>query len=243
MDEWEIMMDHRSADLEPRPIKERDVIKERLFTGPWMKVLSKTRIMENLYFVAIGIRESSMFHPEDINEIVHTRMAAGSVGLGMKVRKAGKRVHKVFIYSDPKKKMAELIPDSDESMGEREFIIAQITMANFSGAFLEFPKCCIDSFVTHLMNATDQDAQATEALLSYPDPDPRAYFYERFIPCEPGCRNALAMGERIEQLVAEEDPDILLDYLELREEHMEEVRSGAIVREKIERNKVLDSNN
>ncbi len=93
------------------------------------------------------------------------------------------------------------------------------------------------------MNATDQDAEATEDLLACDEPDPRAYFFEKFVPCEPMCKNAIAIGERIEHDVSEKDPDILLDYLKIREEHMEEVRSGAILKEKIERNMVLDNNN
>lgn len=238
-DEWRILEDHRSADLPYRRINSLKTIKKRLYSGPWVKDLSGSRIIENLYMVAAGIRPASMFHPLDEREIMNVHLAAERTGVGMVVRKAGRRVHKVFLFGPSRKDMAATIPDVDESMGEREFILAQITLANFTGAFLDFPKCCVDSFVRHLMNATDQDAEALNQLNAVPDPDSRAYFVERFVPCSPGCEYALAEGERIEEELSEKDPELLRDYLFLREEHMEDVRSGRIIDEKRERDRIL----
>ncbi len=240
VDEWKFQMDHRSADLKVGSPPEPDEVKRRLFFGPWSKNLSRSRILENLYMVAVGIRPASMFHPLHIREMVEVRRAAESVSLGMVSRKAGTKVFKMLIFSSGRSEMAGSVPDLDESMGHREFIIAQITMANFTGAFLSFPKCCVDSFVGHLMSATDQDAQAMKDLWNTEDPDPAAYFVERFVPCTPLCENAIREGNRIEAELSEMDPDLLLEYLHLREDHMEEVREGRIVEEKDARNAILE---
>jgi hypothetical protein len=239
VDFWSIKDNHRSADIAPANRYSLSRVRERLYSGPWVKELSESRLLENLFMVAVGIRSSSMFHPIDENEILQVHQASRRIGCGMIVRKAGKRVHKVFIFGPDKMEMAGSIPDMDESMGEREFIVGQITMANFSGAFLDFPKCCTDSFVRHLMNATDQDKEALNQLNSHPDPDSRAYFVERFVPCNPGCVNAIREGERIEKEMSEKCPELLKDYLFLREEHMEDVRCGRIIDEKRERDRIL----
>lgn len=239
VDIWGIREDHRSADLPLDLIGSEDEIKKRLFSGPWASDLSPSRLLENLYMVACGIRPSSLFHPIDENEIFLVYLAAKSIGLGMVVRKAGKRVHKVFLFGPKRSEMAGTIPDMDESMGEREFILGQITMANFTGAFLDFPKCCVDSFVRHLMNATDQDMEALKQINMLDHPDSRAYFVERFVPCSPECKPALEEGERIERELGELDPDLLREYLFLREEHMEDVRSGRIIDEKRLRDRIL----
>ena len=240
VDEWEFRMDHRSADLKPMSPLGPDEVKRRLFSGPRSKNLSRSRLLENLYMVAVGIRPASMFHPLDIQEMVDVRRAAESVSLGTVARKAGTKVFKMLIFSSDRAEMAISAPDLDESMGRREFIIAQITMANFTGAFLSFPKCCIDSFIGHLMSTTDQDAHAMKDLWKTKDPDPAAYFVERFVPCTPLCENAIREGNRIEAELSEMDPDLLLEYLHLRDDHMEEVREGRIVEEKNARNAILE---
>lgn len=231
----ESSIDHRSADLKPGKVPEPDEVKRILFSGPWIESLSRSRIIENLYLVAAGIRPASMFHPANIEEMVNVNMAARSIGLGLVARKAGERVFKMFIFSKERAEMAAMIPDIDESMGEKEFIVAQITLANFTGAFLGFPKCCVDDFVGHLMRATDQDLVAMERLKAFTDADATAYFVERFVPCSPDCSRALEEGERIEDELSDTDPELLLEYLKLREDHLRDVREGRIVEEKKER--------
>ncbi|RLF67258.1 MAG: hypothetical protein DRN57_05875 [Thermoplasmata archaeon] len=230
---------HRSFDLEPGPAIPSGKAKKLLFSPPFISGLSGSRIIENLYLVSSGIRHSSMFHPVDRDEILLVHKAAGMLGLGMKIRKAGSMVLKVFLYDASRTREAEMIPDMDESMGDREFITAQITLANFSGHFLDFPRCCTESFVKHLMNATDQDAEASRQLLECPDPEPEAYFVERFVPCSPTCPNAAAEGARIERELRSLDRDVHAMYLELRREHMTEVREGRILKEKRERDLLL----
>ena len=228
-------LDHRQGDLragKPPPPKK---VKEILWGGEYPSKLSEARILENLFLVATGIRNSSMFHPIDEKEILRVNEAAEKIGIGMVVRKAGKRVHKVFLFNGKKEKMAERIPDVYEDMGFRDFIVAQIAIARMTGHFLDYSRCCVESFITHLMDATDQDLAAQEALKGEEDPDPNAYFLERFVPCTPRCERAVEEGRRISDELEKMDPDLAKTYKGLQEDHMKDVLNGVILDEKAER--------
>lgn len=210
-----------------------------VFKKPRKVPLGMGRLLENLYLVAVGIRPSSMFHPESIEEIVQVHEIAEELGLGMVVRKCGKQVYKVFLFSEEKKDLAVKIPDLYESMGFNEFILAQITIANLTGVFLDLPECCRKSFVGHLMEGSDQDLEAHEKLRQDRSPDPRAYFVERFVPCDPHCNAAIAEGERIQRELHLMDRELEKRYLQLRREHMEDVKRGSILKEKNRRNELM----
>mgnify|MGYP006285753157 FL=1 len=230
-------MDHRNADLDPGTKPPVDSWKQILWNGDWSDELSDARILENLFLVGAGIRHSSMFHPMDEDEVLKVRDAAEKIGSGMIVRKAGRRVLKVFIFDDKKREMAESIPDIYEDMGFRDFIIGQITIARMTGYFLDFPPCCVESFVNHLNNATDQDLFATKALREESDPDPDAYFMERFVPCSPRCENAIREGRRITWELNRVDPGLVELYGDLKRDHMKDVADGVILEEKKKRGK------
>jgi hypothetical protein len=133
------------------------------------------------------------------------------------------------------------IPDLYESMGFEPFIIGQIAIARMSGTILDFPGCCVESFVHHLMQGTDQDQAATEALGAEPHPDPDAYFIERFVPCRPGCLKAASMGRKITADLEKIDPNMAEIHIKLKREHMEEIRCGSILKEKQKRNEAVRS--
>jgi hypothetical protein len=224
-------MDHRKADLpagDPPPLNE---LSQALFDPKKDGVPLSWRI-ENVLMVAAGIRGSSMFHPRSERDVLAIRELARACGVGMAVRRAGKRVLKVFLFGELKEEFASSIPDIDESMGDMEFIAAQIGLANMTGHFLDFPQCCTASFVQHLMDCADQDEEAMRMLRAETDPDSRAYFVERFVPCSPRCPAAIAEGRRIEEALRERAPGILQIYGKLRMEHMDDVREGRIIAEK-----------
>ncbi|MCU0799631.1 MAG: DUF483 domain-containing protein [Candidatus Thermoplasmatota archaeon] len=239
IDALDVMMDHRIADLEPRKHLTAGKAKEIVWKGNWSEGLEPHILLEGLYMVASGIRPSSFHHPSSEREIVLLNGAAKELGLGMRVRLAGKKVYKVWLSGTDAFGMVWTLPDITEDMGPKEFVTAQITMANMTGKFLGYPECCVRSFVEHLMAGTDQDLEAKEALNKFEDPDPRAYFVERFVPCRPDCPEAIREGECIERALSKQAPDMLPDYLRLRDEHMEEVRSGAIIKEKRARDQTL----
>ncbi len=232
IDALDVMMDHRIADLEPRKLTTAGKAKEIVWRKPWSEGLEPHFLLEGLYMVASGIRPSSFHHPSSEREIALLNGVAYELGLGMRVRLAGKKVYKVWLAGPKTFDIVRTLPDITEDMGHKEFVTAQIGLANMTGRFLGYPECCVRSFVEHLMAGTDQDLEAMEALKKVKDPDPSAYFVERFVPCRPDCPDAIVEGKRIEGALSKQAPDLLPDYLRLRDEHMEEVRSGAIVREK-----------
>lgn len=239
MEITDIALDHRSADLSCPDDPPSDGVLETVCIRGYMGSLSLARRLENVFMVGAMIRKGSMFHPVNEREILAVRDLAIEAGIGMAVRKAGRQVHKVFLFGPEKEAMAVKIPDIDESMGDREFIVAQIAIANMAGAFLDFPRCCRKSFVEHLMACTDQDAEATRQLREYGDPDPRAYFVERFVPCRPDCTEAIREGRRIEEALKGISPCLLELYEGLRRDHVEEVRSGRILDEKRARDRSI----
>jgi hypothetical protein len=210
-------------------------VDELVFGPDSQKELSNARKLENLFLVGAGIRPSSMFHPESIEEIIIVHDVAKRLGMGMVVRKCGTLVYKVFLFKKGKEDIASRIPDFYESMGFKQFIVAQITIANLTGQFLDFPECCVNSFVKHLMEGTDQDLEAHEELRQERSPDPRAFFIERFVPCRVKCENAIKEGDRIEKALRKYDKELTDLYVELRFRHMEDVRLGRILKEKKER--------
>ncbi len=234
LDPLSFHLDHRKADIYPNYIIEIDDIRNVLWSGEWADKLSSSRLLENIYLVAVGLRRASFFHPVDEREVLLVRRAAESVGVGMAVRKAGARVLKVYLYGEGGEAVTK-VPDVDESLGRMEFITAQIALANMTGQLMEYPSCCVSSFVDHLMKGTDQDEKATSALRAISNPSPDAYFLERFVPCSPNCGKATEMGRQLEILLKGISPDLGNLYRSLKLEHMEEVRSGRIVREKRER--------
>jgi hypothetical protein len=230
----EFYMDHRKADLpagKSPPVSELKAI----FTDRQRSDIPLSWRIENVFMVAAGIRRSSMFHPRTEKDVLEVRELARAYGVGYAVRRAGIRVLKVFLFGKEREEKARSIPDIDESMGEREFIAAQIAIANMTGQFLDFPRCCTDSFVKHLMQCTDQDEHAMVMLQGSKESSPRAYFVERFIPCSPVCSAAIEEGLRIEGELNAKAPGILPLYEKLRMDHMEEVRSGRIIAEKKQR--------
>ncbi len=232
LDPLEFHLDHRKADLSFRhhisPNKARPLVFDRW----WARELGEARLLESLYMVSVGIRPSSMFHPLSEREVLVFREAAKELGLGMAVRKAGVKVLKVFVYGGEKKDMAGELPDVYENMGGKEFIIAQIGYAGMAAQFLEYPQCCTERFIRHLMNATDQDREAMEMLRRDPPPFAHAYFAERFVPCEPGCERAAEMGKAMERKLEQKDGSLARKYRALKEEHLADVRQGKILREK-----------
>ncbi|MBN1389600.1 MAG: DUF483 domain-containing protein [Candidatus Thermoplasmatota archaeon] len=239
LDPLEFQLDHHIADLNPRKRRDPGNAKEFIFSREVKGRLSSSRKLENLYLVAIGIRPSSMFHPESIEEMLLVHEVAQKLGMGVVIRKCGTLVYKVFLFGREKEEMALRIPDLYENMGYREFIVAQITMANLTGQFLEFPSCCVESFVKHLMEGTDQDLAAHEELRRERGPDPRAYFVERFVPCSVKCPRAIEEGGRIRDRLKTMDRELAELYLKLQIGHMEDVRLGRILREKTERDDKL----
>ncbi|MGA1821144.1 MAG: DUF483 domain-containing protein [Thermoplasmatota archaeon] len=230
LDYLRFQMDHHTADLKPSERPARDEAGEIVLDAVRRGRLSESRAVENLYMVAVGIRDASMFHPVDIDEILIVHDLAQKLKLGMVVRKCGNLVHKVFLFAN-EDRMPD-IPDIYENVGFENFIIAQIAIARMSGEILDFPECCMKSFVGHLMQGTDQDRAATEALRKEPDPDPDAYFVERFVPCRPRCDRAISIGRKITSDLYRTDPQIASIYQKLKREHMKEVRIGSIVEEK-----------
>ncbi|MEA3559422.1 MAG: DUF483 domain-containing protein [Candidatus Thermoplasmatota archaeon] len=239
LDPLEFQMEHRISDLRPRGEVTRRDASRIIFERPRKFTLSSARLLENLYMVATRIRPSSMFHPESIEEIVQVHEIAKELGSGMVVRKCGKQVYKVFLFSRKKEELAFRIPDLYESMGFQEFILAQITIANLTGDLLDFPGCCVRSFVRHLMNGSDQDLEAHDLLRKDRSPDPRAYFVERFVPCGPHCKNAVAEGERVEKGLHVLDRDLEEEYITLRSSHLNDVRNGKIIKEKKRRDELM----
>lgn len=239
IDPLDFQIDHSMADLRPSgpmsPLRSKRIISDEHRKHR----LSDTRLLENLFMVSTGIRSTSMFHPESIEEILQVHEIAGELGIGMVVRKCGIQVYKVFIFSRQKEDLAYKIPDLYESMGFNEFILAQITMANLTGDFLDFPQCCRESFIGHLMEGTDQDQEAHEKLRQDRSPDPRAYFVERFVPCDPHCENAVAEGSRLEKRLHIIDGELGEKYMKLRIQHMNDVRNGVIIKEKRSRDEML----
>ena len=183
LDPLKFQLDHHLADLRPKGKKSIRSAKEIIFDPDMKGKLSSSRKLENLFLVATGIRDSSMFHPSSIEEMIIVHDLAKKLGLGLVIRKCGTLVYKVFIFGREKENLAFRIPDLYETMGFQEFIVAQITMANLTGQFLDFPSCCVDSFIEHLMQGTDQDLEAHEELRQERSPDPRAYFVERYSGC------------------------------------------------------------
>ncbi len=239
MDRLAFIIDHRKADLPPKGPLPAQMAREIVWSRPMSGELTPSRLIEDLFMVAAGLRPSSMFHPKGEPEVMAVHDIAMRAGIGMAVRLAGSRVHKVFLFGQEREPFARKLPDITEDMGREPFIIAQIALANMTGQFLGFPSCCVDSFVKHLMAGTDQDQEAMEALRGHGAPDPRAYFVDRFVPCRPDCPEAITEGERIEGALSKKTPDLLVEYRRLRDEHVEEVRSGAIVREKRVRDRSL----
>ncbi|MGA1819460.1 MAG: DUF483 domain-containing protein [Thermoplasmatota archaeon] len=239
LDPLKFQLDHHIADLKPGrrpgPMKAKEIIFDEGMKGR----LSSSRKLENLYLVTAGVRTSSMFHPESIEEMLLVHELAEKLGLGMVIRKCGALVFKVFIFTREKSELAFRIPDLYEAMGFQEFIVAQITIANLTGRFLEFPSCCVDSFIKHLMDGTDQDMEAHEELRQERSPDPRAYFVEKFVPCSVKCTLAIAEGGRIMDRLRVLDPELANLYMKLQFRHMEDVRLGRIVREKAERDEMM----
>lgn len=231
-------LDHRKADIPPNSNIDRGSIRSALWSGEWADRLSSSRLLENIYLVAVGLRRASFFHPLDEREVLLVRGAAEKVGVGMAVRKAGGRVLKVYLYGEGGEAVTK-VPDVDESLGRMEFITAQIALANMTGQLMEYPSCCVSSFVGHLMNGSDQDEKATSSLRSISNPSPDAYFLERFVPCSPNCKNAERMGRQLGSLLTEISPDLGDTYSSLKLEHMEEVRSGRILKEKRERDSLI----
>jgi len=239
LDPLKFQVDHHLADLRPGgrigPVKAKEIIFDLEMKGK----LSSSRKLENLYLVATGIRSSSMFHPDSIEEMLRVHDLSKRLGLGMVIRKCGTLVYKAFLFSKEKEDLAFRIPDLYESMGFREFIVAQITIANLTGQFLDFPKCCVGSFVSHLMQGTDQDLFAHEELRQERSPDPRAYFVERFVPCTVKCTRAIAQGGMIRDRLDVMDQDLADLYMKLQLRHMEDVRLGRILKEKAAREEML----
>jgi len=235
IDALDVMMDHRIADLEPRKLTTAGKAKEIVWRKPWSEGLEPHFLLEGLYMVASGIRPSSFHHPSSEREIALLNGVAYELGLGMRVRLAGKKVYKVWLSGPMTFDIVRTLPDITEDMGHKEFVTAQIGLANMTGKFLGYPECCVRSFVEHLMAGTDQDLEAMEALKKVKDPDPRAYFVERFVPCSPVCSAAIGEGLRIEGELNAKAPGTLPLYEKLRLDHMEEVRSGRIIAEKKQR--------
>jgi len=237
LDILQIAVDHRKADLPFRGTV--TPVKETVFSGAH-DGLGRARLLEDIFMVSAGIRKAALMHPFSEVEVLWYHELASELGLGMAVRKAGSRVLKVYVSGMEKENIIRRIPDLDESMGTREFIIAQIALANLTGEVLGYPQCCVSSFVRHLMDATDQDEGAMEALKVHPAPDPRAYFVDRFVPCRPDCPGAVKEGKRLDQELQRVAPELLPEYREVRKGHMEDVRSGAIVREKKDRDRAIE---
>jgi hypothetical protein len=239
LDPLKFQMDHHMADLRPKGDVTPSRVEKVIFDKGAGKGLSRARKLENLYLVAVGIRSSSMFHPESIEEMLRVHGVASALGLGMVIRKCGTLVYKTFLFNEEKQDLAFKVPDLYEKMGFQEFIVAQITIANLTGKFLDYPSCCVESFVKHLMQGTDQDLEAHEALRQDKMPDPRAYFVERFVPCNVHCNRAIAEGAHIEDRLKDLSGDLSDLYVKLRFRHMEDVRLGRIVREKRERDELM----
>lgn len=239
LDPLKFQMDHHIADLRPTGRRSVKRVKEVVFDSELKGKLTSSRKLENLFLVAAGIRASSMFHPVSIEEMLIVHDLAKQLGLGMVIRKCGTLVYKVFIFGEGKERLASRIPDLYESMGFQEFIVAQITIANLTGQFLDFPSCCVDSFIGHLMKGTDQDLEAHEELRQERRPDPRAYFVERFVPCTVKCKRAIAEGARIIDTLERMDPEVHELYMKLQLRHMEDVRLGRIMKEKKSRDEQL----
>ncbi|MFW3145556.1 MAG: hypothetical protein ACMUIE_01945 [Thermoplasmatota archaeon] len=238
LDNLKFQLDHHVADLVPKGGMEAEKAWKVVNNASFSKELSFSRRLENLYFISAGIRNSSMFHPLSIEEILQVRELAGRLGVGFVARKCGTIIFKVFLFDRSKRELASRIPDVYESMGFREFIVAQITIANLTGEFLDYPECCRKWFLDHLMEGTDQDLEAHEALRKERRPDPRAYYLERFVPCSPRCGNAIRMGRRIEEELGRIDPGLLKEYEILRLDHMRDVRNGVILQEKRRRDEL-----
>ena len=239
LDPLKFQLDHHLADLHPKDNLSPTKIKEIVFDAALKGKISSSRKLENLFLVSSKIRSSSMFHPVSIEEMLLVHDLAKELGLGMVVRKCGTMVYKVFIFNEDKERIASRIPDLYESMGFQEFIVAQITIANLTGQFLDFPSCCVESFIGHLMGGTDQDLEAHEELRQERSPDPRAFFVERFVPCTVKCKRAIAEGARIIDTLDEMDPEIHELYMKLQLRHMEDVRLGRILKEKKSRDEMF----
>jgi len=239
LDPLDFQMNHHMADLRAGYVVSPSKAEKVLFDKGAGKGLSRSRKLENLYLVAVGIRPSSMFHPGSIDEMLLVHEIARELGVGMVIRKCGTLVYKVFLFGKEKEKLAFRIPDMYEKMGFQEFIVAQITIANLTGKFLEYPSCCVESFVRHLMQGTDQDLEAHDTLRQDKMPDPRAYFVERFVPCTVHCTRAIAEGAHIEDRLNSMSKELVDLYMKLRFRHMEDVRLGRIVREKRERDELM----
>ncbi|MGA1872976.1 MAG: DUF483 domain-containing protein [Thermoplasmatota archaeon] len=239
LDPLKFQLDHHIADLRPGRKVSSLRAKELIFDIGMKGKLTSSRKLENLYMVVTGIRPSSMFHPSSIEEMLTVHEVADKLGLGLVIRKCGTLVYKAFLFSEEKEDLALKIPDLYESMGFREFIVAQITIANLTGQFLDFPSCCVRSFVDHLMQGTDQDLEAHEELRQERTPDPRVYFVERFVPCSVKCSRAIAEGARVRDRLKAMDTELADLYEKLQFRHMEDVRLGRILKEKADRDEQM----
>lgn len=240
LDSLTFHLDHLSAGLRCGEGVPKGGAWESITNHSSSRGLSRARLLENMLMVSVGIRRSSMFHPAAEIEVVQVHEIVKELELGMAVRKAGSMVHKVFIFGPEREDLAGRIPDLLEDMGGRKFIIGQITIANLTGDFLDFPECCVRSFVKHLMDGTDQDKEALELLRGHPEASPDAYFVERFIPCRPDCPEALGIGRRLEKQLHDLDPALARSYSELKKEHMGEIGSGSLLLEKMRRDRLLE---
>ena len=231
--------DHRENDLPFRGYPRKDRLVSVVMGSPFSEGLPDAVLIESLYMVASGLRCASFLHPRDIQEVLQLREACNALGMGFAVRKVGDRVLKVFMYGEEKGDFIDGIPDIEGDLGDKEFIMGQIAVANMTGIVLDYPECCRMRFVRHLMEATDQDMEATLALRRAEEPDPDAYYVERFVPCRPDCPGAIGRGRSLESGLRALDEELARRYRGLKASHMTDVREGTISKEKEIRDRQL----
>ena len=77
LDPLSFHLDHRKADISPTYNIEIDDIRNVLWSGEWADKLSSSRLLENIYLVAVGLRRAS-FYPLNYRAISHLRTHKGT---------------------------------------------------------------------------------------------------------------------------------------------------------------------
>lgn len=124
-------------------------------------------------------------------------------------------VRYLVVYRDPSP--VPLLAELAQMLTERRKRIAgwvetDPKFAELLGKVLGYPACCLDNYVRHLAQGVPYEdgmaAQLAARVARGEEPDEAVFFAAGFLPCDPGCAAARAVGTGIREALAAWGPEL-----------------------------------
>ncbi len=167
-------------------------------------------------------------------------------------------IREMYVYRDPEvgERISDLVAirrrlrtrawrEYRAGMAAERLIFPEQMDAEFlreSGKILGYPSCCVQRYIADVEGAIGAEVRASQQLVELsPEFEAWAYFASAFVPCEPGCEAAAAIGRRAHAALAKlgegwasayrqvlrDNMRLMREYPRLISEHEERLRLRA----------------